>query len=687
MGKKTGTLEFLRFYFENSKAFKIYRLRDKSRTLLTLANIKISEIDPLSDLYSQRVKEFNDAMIYHYKGKWYATEAMKNNNDKVLWEKSYKSFNTAVDMSKQLNACLKEGSKKFVEYNPPTLRRDAEILFSEDVPIVPDITPVIMIQGSSFQMGRQYAKQLVDVFGDWMLKRHANKKFSEEELKELYQWEEMHEVYTPEVIEFSKGWSDYALEIGIQLSYENVIDLWVGHKPPATSYLNSDSGMPQLPPLACTALAAWNTATDDGRLVAAATGDHDMSYQVTIVAYPDKGIPFVFTTFEATGTLPTVGPNWFFGHPSMNLKGLTYVHHGGGPKMLEPIDEWGYGIRRGASVMHNLRYKSSAKEAYEQEMKWPIGDVGFGDQATVGGFYADDEYAYIIEGRSNPKCVRESGILGEKDYLFSNNSVNHPDAIQSNWMNKVKDLWTWDKNGGWRPKNPTGMTKSFGMMFKWFSGKMDMDELMSKGMMFAYWNSYNRNVFLNEMAKRNYGNITVDTAKAIYRTTGELPSQGWDKAVKQYRRNGEWGKISTAHASNALVAVMKPSEGLYSLCTGPAVRGAKPISPDLAISIYNERNAFWDIKLTSNPQSTLNHAKELALELYDEVKEVLSNRDTNDYIKSLKAELDYEFNQVIDAEKDNDIFSVSRNIRCYTRAHVKARQIINFYNAPMKFSY
>ncbi len=687
MSKKTGTLEFLRFYLENSKAFKIYRIRDKSRSSLTLANIKISEIDPLSDMYFQRVKEFNDAMVYHYRGKWYATEAMKNDNDKDLWDKSFKSFEIAMDIAKQLNDYMKKKTNELVDYESPAVRKDAEILFSEDVPIVPDITPVIMLKGSSYEMGKQYAKQLVDVFGDWMLKRHAGKKLSKEEVKELYKWEDMHRSYTPEIIEFSRGWSDYALKIGINLSYQDVIDLWVGHKPPAKSYLNSEGGMPELPPLACTALAAWNMATDDGKLVAVATGDHDMSYQVTIAAYPDDGIPFVFTTFEATGTLPTVGPNWFFGHPSMNLKGLTYVHHGGGPKMLEPIEEWGYGIRRGASVMHNLRYKSSAKEAYEQEMSWPIGDIGLGDQATVGGFYADDNYAYIIEGRSNPKCVREAGILDEEDYLFSNNSVNHPDAIQSDWMSKIKDLWSWDKMGGWRPKEPTGMTKSLGMIFKWYSGKIDNDELMSKGMMFAYWNSYNRNVFLNKMAKRNHGNITVDTAKAIYRTTGTMPEQEWNKAIKEYRKNGKWGKISTAHSSNALVAVMKPSEGLYSLCTGPAVRGATPISPDLAISIYNERNAFWDIKLTESPELTLEHSKKLAMELYDEVEELLNNQALNDYVKSLKLQLDEEFKEVNEQKKSQDISSMAKELRFCTRIHVKARQIINLYNSPKRFVY
>lgn len=82
-----------------------------------------------------------------------------------------------------------------------------------------------------------------------------------------------------------------------------------------------------------------------------------------------------------------------------------------------------YGIRRSASVFHNLRYKKSAKEAFDQEMTWSIEDIGFGDQATVGGFYADSEYGYVIESRKTPIYIREAELLGERDYLFSNNSV------------------------------------------------------------------------------------------------------------------------------------------------------------------------------------------------------------------------------------------------------------------------
>lgn len=680
--QKIGLKEFFKFYKDNSKAFRAYPLRDKSKSTLTLANIEIAKLDVHSPMYRLRVQEFNDAMVFHYTGKWYATEALRANN-KETWRKAFQAFNDSLKISEKLLQYLLNGKDDLIEYMKPEIAKQNEIYMYHDVPLVPEITPIVILEGDSFAMGYQYAEQLVEIYGEWMIERHSKRLFTEQELQELLKWEAVHKKYTPEVLEFAKGWARYAIDHGYDLSYEHVIDLWVGHKPPTDSYLNAESGIPDLPPLACSALAAWSTATQDGALIVGATGDHDMSYQITIVMYPDDGSPLIFTPFEATGTLPTVGPNWFFGHPGMNKAGLAYVHHGGGPKMLEPRSFWGYGIRRGASVFHNLRYLKNAEEVKQQELNWPIGDIGYGDQATVGGFYADKDYGYIIESRKEPVCIREAGILNEDDYLFSNNSVMHPDAIKSEWMSKISELMTWDKLGGWRPKKPTGMTKSLGMIFKWFTGRLKSDELMSRGMMFSYWNSYKRNVFLNTLARNNFGNLTTDAIKAIYRTSGTMPQGDFKTSKKRYVRDGSWGQISAAHASNALVVVMKPDEGLYSLCTGPAIRGAASISPDLAISIWNERNSFWDIRLLDTPAQMVESARVLAKKLADEacdiaIKNIVKNQPLLVY-KQLQAAI-----QEASAVGDEKL---NKLIRCYTRMHVLARQFINFFNEPSRYDY
>jgi len=56
------------------------------------------------------------------------------------------------------------------------------------------------------------------------------------------------------------------------------------------------------------------------------------------------------------------------------------------------------------------------------ELSFPVGDVGF-PNSTVGGFYADRTYGYVIEARKDPVIIREAD---EENFLYANNSVIHP---------------------------------------------------------------------------------------------------------------------------------------------------------------------------------------------------------------------------------------------------------------------
>ena len=40
-----------------------------------------------------------------------------------------------------------------------------EIPYSDDVPLVPNVRPVLILSGSDYEMGVQHALQLVDIFG------------------------------------------------------------------------------------------------------------------------------------------------------------------------------------------------------------------------------------------------------------------------------------------------------------------------------------------------------------------------------------------------------------------------------------------------------------------------------------------------------------------------------------------
>lgn len=131
---------------------------------------------------------------------------------------------------------------------------------------------------------------------------------------------------------------------------------------------------------------------------------------------------------------------------------------------------------------------------------------------------------------------------------------------------------------------------------------------------------------------------------------------------------------------------MKPKEGIYSICTGPAIRGAAPISPDLSISIYNERNAFWDIELMEKPIETVEKAKELANTLLMKAKKIYENRTVENRPQEIYEELMRE-HKTLKEISTNNLFEMNKAIRKYTRMHVIARQFINFYEEPEKYSY
>ena len=51
-------------------------------------------------------------------------------------------------------------------------------------------------------MGEQYAQQLVQIFGEWIMRQHAQRTFSAEEVAELRRWEAEHRRHTPELLDF-----------------------------------------------------------------------------------------------------------------------------------------------------------------------------------------------------------------------------------------------------------------------------------------------------------------------------------------------------------------------------------------------------------------------------------------------------------------------------------------------------
>jgi hypothetical protein len=58
-----------------------------------------------------------------------------------------------------------------------------EIPYAGEVPLPPNVRPVIILSGSDYEMGFHFYQQLIQIFGPWILERVADDKFSAEEAK------------------------------------------------------------------------------------------------------------------------------------------------------------------------------------------------------------------------------------------------------------------------------------------------------------------------------------------------------------------------------------------------------------------------------------------------------------------------------------------------------------------------
>lgn len=673
--------QWISFVLKNKNAVRITGELKKVKAVLMLANHGISKLSTRDDIYAKRIKEFNQAMIDISKSKWYAAQAM-DTNSKSEWKRSFEKLKSSSWMAEELCRLLNSGSKEGIKFEESRLsNNDTEILFADDVPMLPEINPVVILKGSDFDMGYQYAQQLIKIFGSWIFDRKSKQKFTGDDIKELRKWEGQLKIYAPEIIEMCKGWEKGAEDMGVKLTYDAVLDIWAGHKPPVTDYFGLSSGPPkEIPRPACSGTAAWGRATKDGKLVTGSSGDHDCTFMVTIVAFPETGNNFIYTPFAANGYITNLGDYHMFGHPGMNSKGVAYVEHGGDPKMVEPKKYWGYGLKKGPSVFHTLRFANSAKEARDMELSYPVGDIGRGGFCNVGGFYADSTYGYVMESHVDPLIIREAGVMGETDFLYANNGAIHPEVNKAEWMQKDRENWAWDEHGGWYPVKFSYL-KKFGVD--------SMDNLLAKAMRFGYLNSYRRNLYMYDMLSKGMGNIDMEYMKMMFRKSGTLPEGSWEDISNEYKKTGKWGECSIGHSSNAVVAVMKPDngdDGLYSLCIGTAARGLTPVTPEWNNPIFNETNAFFEIKLSSSPLGVCEYARKKAEEYMNSARIEFEKLDKAcqiyEMLKNLMDTARQEFGtgavyegRAKASSGNESVYNWSKSVRAFTKAQVRALQV------------
>jgi hypothetical protein len=589
------------------------------------------------------------------------------------------------------------------EVRRPELTPHHEISFGGDAPLVPTICPIVVLKGSNRDMGRQYARQVIEIYGPWIFARQAARTFTEAERAELRRWEAELGRHMPEILDFARGWAEGASASGLPMSYDQALAIWTGARPPArqprpmafatsdehddkvtAAYLGVAAPAPEAVEDMCSGMCAWGEGTADGELIAGATTDHDCTFQATIVAYPDEGHAFIYTPFSANGSIPALGDFFMAGHPGMNDRGLAYVHHGGA-NTGEPESEWGYGVRRGPATFHILQFADDARAARDMQLRWPVGDSGI-SLGTPGGLFADRGYGFSLEARAGAPAaprpiVREHSYdaFGTAfDFLYANNNALAPESGHLNVPPPAG--YRYSLAGGWFTFDPDQIAAEPGAkMFRRLNTK----------------NSECRNRYAYRTLMLGYGAIDLDYMTMAYRQSGTIPPGDHDEVCARWHAGEQWD-CSTAHRANAFTAVLSPRAGdggVYRGCVGPANRAVNCRDPGHGYYYFDETNAFWELRLGPTPEAMADEAagrarRELdaarrrraalpadhaGLALFDGWLDE-ADRAAQDGAGALRA--------ARGAGGDTRWSALARALRCFTRAQVRSAQVRDAIDPP-----
>lgn len=649
-------------------------------------------------------KALDEVMLILSKAKWlhgratgtlagYADPFDSPEAEARIFETASALFRQVIARANEIQHCLETAAPLPPFELPGKLEsKGTETLFYDDVPIVPSINPIVVLKGSNHDMGRQYAEQLLDIYGPFILQWHGDRQLSAENLAVMRKWEAELQQHMPEILDFARGWAEGATQRGVAMNYDQALAIWTGVNPPAIApelmedagLFNAEKSAEALRPAdrndMCSGAGAWGRATTDGELVFAATQDQDCTFEATIVAFPDEGNAFIYTPFAANGSIPVMGPHFMAGHPGMNNKGLAYVHHGGAGGTEAP-SEWGYGIRRGPMTFHLLQFANSAKEALAKILTYPVGDLGV-VLGSVGGLWADKSYGFSLEGRPgapNPQqpIIREATFDREGqayDFLYANNnSISPQSGHANNAPSQALGGYTYELEAGWYTADP----------------KL----IHADGVVKSMWRraarcSAARNRYQHRMMLAGYGRVDLDYMTMMYRQSGEVPSGSFEEISARFNAGEEWN-VSTGHRMNAFTVVAKADngdQGVYRGCIGPANRAVNSKDPGHGYYYYDETAAFWEVTLAKDPDAVCDRARELAEQRIGVADEALGTVDAQGFAGF--AELDVYLSEARNALQEGvDIAgeapaagdarwaAIARAVRRFTRAQVRANQV------------
>ncbi|MFC1782881.1 C45 family autoproteolytic acyltransferase/hydrolase [Planctomycetota bacterium] len=419
----------------------------------------------------------------------------------------------------------------------------------------PGILPVVILQGSDYEMGYQYGQQA----GGYIEKNkeaawaQGLESFDRAEvISTLKANQHFIKEYTPELIDQLRGMADGATAAGYEMSYTDILLLNCTLPNPETSTYPVGAEKDALPIKKCSVCSAWGSATKDGRLIGMDTLDSGESlYGVIIVVFPDKGNNYI-----CGAQAGEIGDHFL-----MNNKGFFLGNSGGGGSP-RPEDN-NYGICWSCSLPYIVRFADNALEARDMIMKWQIN--------VPENFHFVDVHgnAFVVEKTAAIQSVRKPGDFGERDFLYSTNT--YLNAI----MKVTKDSEFVKQHGG------------FG----------------------AYASP--RNMMLWDMLHNYHGQVDVEFMKMMLRFPGDPPpyppAGGWD--AKICRPSNGWVSVLIPDDGD---------EGVANICTGPAGKVIhSSMSSDGSkmrtnYPFIDGTHTFFKLKLAADPKAMVKAAKRQA---------------------------------------------------------------------------
>lgn len=481
-----------------------------------------------------------------------------------------------------------------------------EIPYAGEVPLTPNVRPVIVVSGTDFEMGYQWYQQIVDIFGRAPLLERANREFSGDELKALKAWEWYVKKYTPGMVDLMKGMVAAAEKNGIPLTYEEILAKFAGSPGvvPVRGMEKLPADVASLAPAGstgtaepwisagcstcddhesdCSGFAAWGSATKDGKLIAGGSGDHEIiiagneirNFEYMLLMMPKEGNNFILST--------STGCCW---HSAMNNKGVTMFHHGttGYCNRYKSAEEqdFGYGVPNVMITMQTLRTASSALDAQRIVLSLPSAD------ARIGGAWADvNGTAFVIENRDNPRVIRKPGDAGERDFIYSTNNL------------VAKELgYCYDE----LPGKPVEFVEHAGWL-----GTHGSRESIPRNL--GIWNTLH-----------NYhGLVDLEFAKMMWRFAPDPPPRyaSLEEADRDFEElQGRSWNSHISETGNAMVGILMPENGdtgRILIAQGTVAREGYPHWPGGRVYRIKPTYTFYELQLDANPARVLDAARDRA---------------------------------------------------------------------------